>query len=82
MTTPASARLAGPTRRMLTKRQAADYLGLTPNRFVQICTVPPLDLGGSIRWDVVRLDEWLDGMAKDSATLAPSDWLGRMDDDD
>jgi hypothetical protein len=81
MTTPASSRLAGPPRRMLTKRQAADYLGVTVNRFVQICTVPAIDLGGSIRWDVVRLDEWIDGMAN-SATLSKDDWLSRMGDDD
>ena len=66
--------------RMLTKIEAADYCGLSVARFTSECPVSPTLFGQGVnrvvRWDLHRLDDWLDGFAS-SAT--GDDWLSRAD---
>ena len=48
-------------KRMLTKPQAASYLGLPLNRFTEICTVQPVNIDpGVALWDKRDLDDWID----------------------
>jgi hypothetical protein len=50
-------------KRMLDKKEAAAYCGLTPKRFDVECPVQPVRYAnGELRWDVRELDAWLDGL--------------------
>ena len=55
-----------PTRapRLLTKQDAAAYVGVSPAIFDQVCDVRPVELAEGrsrlIRFDVVDLDAWID----------------------
>lgn len=73
-------RLALPERRFLNSRQAADYLGVSPNVFRRECPVPGVRIGDNVRWDRKALDRWLDGLTKTEANLSGDEWLGMMDD--
>jgi hypothetical protein len=47
--------------RMMSIRQAADYVGLPLRRFPRICTVRPIAMPESEeRYDIRDLDRWLD----------------------
>lgn len=47
--------------RMLSKKQAADYLGLPETKFVAICPVLPVEISGKvIVYDIRDLDLWID----------------------
>jgi predicted DNA-binding transcriptional regulator AlpA len=48
-----------PTKRCLTRSQAAEYLGIGVTLFAQIGP-PPVRLGRRIVYDRVDLDQWLD----------------------
>ena len=69
--------------RLLTKAQAAAYCGLRPPTFTACCPVAPLMINKRLeRFDVRRLDEWLDALADPTAkplSLSPTEWLARMD---
>ena len=77
--------------RLLTKNQAAAYCGLSPTVFIACCPVAPLVMqrradGSSNkrleRFDVRRLDKWLDALddpAAAAVSLSPTEWLARMD---
>lgn len=67
--------------RLLNKRDAAAYCGLSSATFRMLCPVRPVALGKSKRlerFDVVALDEWIDGLSSDSAASG-RDWLAEMD---
>ena len=52
--------------RLLTRAQAAAYCGLSLSTFSTLCPVQPLSLGDDKRlerYDVVALNEWIDGLA-------------------
>lgn len=49
------------TRRLLTERQAADYLGV-PLKSMKRLTVGRVPIDGRVRWDRYALDRWLDDM--------------------
>lgn len=54
--------------RMMSIRQAADYVGVPLRRFQRICTVRPIALPESEeRYDVQDLDRWLDQIKAGSA---------------
>ena len=58
--------------RMLSKEQAAKYCGMTPASFMAHCPLPSVSLGPDVRlnrWDVRRLDEWLDSLSGANAPL-------------
>lgn len=47
--------------RMMSMRQAADYIGIPLKRFTRICSVRPVALSdGDERYDIRDLDQWLD----------------------
>jgi predicted HTH domain antitoxin len=47
--------------RMVSLRQAADYVGLPLKRFPRLCSVRPIEMPESEkRYDVRDLDKWLD----------------------
>ncbi len=59
-------------RRMLSAREAAEYVGLPVKRLPVDCRVPPIAMpGGKQLYDIRDLDSWIDSL-KD----------GRRDDDD
>lgn len=67
--------------RLLNERQAAAYCGLAAATFRMLCPVRPVALGEGKRlnrFDVVALDEWIDGLSSDSAA-SRRDWLAAMD---
>jgi hypothetical protein len=49
--------------RLLTKQEAAAYLGVCPATFDRVCPVTPIALGEGdrlLRFDVRKLDQWVD----------------------
>lgn len=65
-------------RRMLTLREAADYVGLPPKRFPSECGVSPLELAGGRRvYDMHDLDRWIDAL-KDGAGDGDESILARL----
>lgn len=49
-----------PVSRMLDRKEAASYCGLSPNSFDKYIEVPPLRFGKRKLWDRVALDRYLD----------------------
>jgi hypothetical protein len=69
--------------RLLTKAEAASYCGVSLGAFSTLCPVCPIALGTDKRlerYDVVALNEWIDGLATSPAKRG-RDWLGAMDRD-
>jgi hypothetical protein len=66
-------KLAGPAKRMLSKDEAASYCGFpTADRF-ESATAPhvvPVNYGNCVRYDRVRLDEWLDTLSQSQPSSA------------
>ena len=70
--------------RLLTREQAAAYCGVSITTLKHRCPVRPIALGSSKRlerYDIQRLDEWIDTFARD-AVAQKSDWLAALDQDD
>jgi len=48
---------------LLTRAEVCEYLGIPPERFFEICPVPPVDLGAKViryhRWQIL---EWANAM--------------------
>ena len=64
-------RLSAPPKRMLSRDEAASYCGFTSTaRFESAARphVPPVNYGNCVRYDRVRLDEWLDTMTQSPAS--------------
>ncbi|MGJ0427527.1 hypothetical protein [Methylocystis sp.] len=74
-----------PAPRLLTKEQAADYIGVSVPTFTKVCNVAPIALGAGkrlIRYDIKQLNIWIDGLSQ-TDTLEDSDyWLERFENDD
>jgi hypothetical protein len=71
--------------RLLTREQAAEYLGVSVPTFTKVCNVTPVALGASkrlIRYDIKRLDIWIDGLSQTDTLGDSDDWLARFDNDD
>ncbi len=51
-------------KRLLSRQEAAAYCGMSVPVFERLCPIAPLDLGGARlhRWDVARIDAWIDSM--------------------
>lgn len=50
--------------RLLSRQQAAEYLGVSSDTFERICPVQPVDLEmRGLRFDREKLDAWIDGLA-------------------
>ncbi|MEB2848322.1 hypothetical protein [Endobacterium cereale] len=64
--------------RMISLKQAADYVGLPLKRFPRICSVRPVEMPESEkRYDIRDLDQWLDQL-KAGDTEADQDILERL----
>jgi hypothetical protein len=64
--------------RMMSLRQAADYVGLPLKRFPRLCTVSPIALPeNEKRYDIRDLDEWLDQLKVGDAN-SDADILDRL----
>ncbi|TNM66133.1 hypothetical protein [Aliirhizobium smilacinae] len=64
--------------RMMSIKQAADYVGLPLRRFPRICTVRPVALPESEeRYDIRDLDQWIDQIKVGGADT-DADILGRL----
>lgn len=65
--------------RMMSIKQAADYVGLPLRRFPQICTVDPVAMPQSgERYDIRDLDLWLDQIKAGNADT-DADILERLE---
>jgi hypothetical protein len=54
------------SKRMLTKREAAEHCGRSVKNFERECSVTPVKFAnGDLRWDVRDLDAWLDSLKTD-----------------
>ena len=70
--------MALPSARCLTKRQAADYLGIGVTLLAQIGPIP-IKFGRRIVYDVVDLDNWLDEYKKRGRVIEEKRWLKKKD---
>ena len=72
-----------PTKRLLTRAEAAGYCSISEKAFERECDVRPIDFGGRHlkRWDRFDLDAWIDRRKEGAATLSAGDWLARAGDD-
>ena len=58
-------KLPAPSKRMLTKDEAASYCGFpSVARFESSARVRPVNYGNCVRYDRERLDEWLDSLSQ------------------
>ena len=65
-------KLPAPSKRMLTKDEAASYCGFpSVARFEAMARVRPVNYGNCVRYDRARLDEWLDTLSQN----LPSDGM-------
>lgn len=60
-------------RRMLSKKEAADYCAIPYQKFSGICPVRPSDLGGVVRWDIKAIDRWIDSKNTNEIKTLESD---------
>ncbi|WP_298354590.1 tyrosine-type recombinase/integrase, partial [Rhodoblastus sp.] len=70
-----------PAARLLTREEAARYCGVGLETFLAVCPVLPLSLGQSKRlerYDVRRLDEWIDKLGDPGASSGQS-WIGLVE---
>jgi hypothetical protein len=74
---------AGLTPRLLSRDEAATYLGVSAPHFDAHVAqhVRPVEIGKRRLWDIKALDRWLDGQAG-FAEASSTDWLGRLGEDD
>ena len=66
-------KLPSPPKRMLTTEEAASYCGFPSKARFESASRPhvqPVNYGNCVRYDRVRLDEWLDTMTQTPATGA------------
>lgn len=64
--------------RMMSVRQAADYVGIPLKRFSRVCSVRPIAISeGDERYDIRDLDQWLDNL-KAGHTDADTEIVGRL----
>lgn len=71
----------GVSPRLLSRAEAAVYCGVSVPTFMVICPIPPVALGKGKRlerYDIRSLDEWLDKLGNDGASLN-NDWLAKLD---
>lgn len=70
-----------PTKRLLTRAEAAAYVGLSLTLFDRDCGVRPLDFGGiqHRRWDRLDLDAWIDRRKGSPEGRSTDEWLAGLD---
>ncbi len=66
--------------RLLARKEAAAYCGMSLPTFERLCPVNPVDLRlRGYLYDRKALDQWIDGL--NAAVPPPKDWVGAFDDD-
>jgi hypothetical protein len=81
MATPPALAHIGIASRLLTRKQAAAYCGVSLRTFIGLCPVRPVALGPSKRlerYDLRALDQWIDTLPGDKASYG-KDWLATLD---
>lgn len=74
--------LLAPTKRMLTKEEAANYCGFkSTNGFGAWIPVRPVKIGNKVLYDQKSLDEWLDKLSQ-SAPAPKRGLSGRVGNDE
>ena len=65
-------------RRMLSEKEAAEYVGIPRRYFRTDCTVLPIELPRGVKgWDMRDLDDWVDSL-KAGAPDSDEDILSRL----
>lgn len=65
-------------RRMLSEKEAADYVGIPRRYFRADCSVAPVELSRGLKvWDMRDLDEWLDSQ-RNAALDGDDDIVSRL----
>lgn len=72
-----------PEKRLLSRQEAAAYCGMSVPAFERVCPIAPLDLGGARlhRWDVNRINAWIDamqGQPMNSNEADDDEWLAKV----
>lgn len=63
--------------RLLDRKDAAEYCGVSVNHFLEHVPVSPMKLGEKKLWDRRAIDEWLDGGSSGRDTTSTKEWLDR-----
>lgn len=63
---------------LLTKRQAAAYLGLSVKTFEAVCNVKPVVVNGTKKWNRRWLDEWADSRHVSTPPDSADFWIERF----
>lgn len=64
--------------KMLDRRTAAEYCGVSVNHFLTHCPVAPTLIGGKKLWNRRGIDAWLDGPIGGGENLpSAEEWLER-----
>lgn len=69
-------------KRLLSRKEAATYCGMSVPVFERLCPIAPLDLGGARlhRWDIERINAWIDAMQGGAVNSNEDDdeaWLAK-----
>jgi len=67
--------------RLLTRQQAAAFIGVSEPTFMLVCPVRPIALGPGKRlerYDIRALDAWIDELGRKGAAVR-RDWLAVLD---
>jgi hypothetical protein len=63
--------------RLLDRKTAAEYCGVSVNTFLTHVPVAPVLIGSKRLWDRKAIDTWLDGPGDDGDTVTAEEWLDR-----
>ena len=81
MTMPAQPRRSlNVAPRLLTRQQAAAFIGVSEPTFLVVCPIRPIALGPGKRlerYDIRALDSWIDELGQ--RELINTDWLAALD---
>lgn len=63
-------------KRLVLKKEAAIYLGVSTTTFDKICPILPKTFGTVVRYDLNEIDRWLDGAGGEFD--AEPEWKARL----
>jgi hypothetical protein len=67
--------------RLLTRQQAAAFIGVSEPTFMIVCPIRPIALGPGKRlerYDIRALEQWIDELGRRGASVR-TDWLAVLD---
>ena len=68
-------------RRLVNGKEAAEYLGLSPPTFKNLCAIKPINLGTGrkiLRYDLLDIDEWIERQKGGLNDNRPTNWLDKV----